>query len=146
MDNLEISQALQDLSSFGGARPADILPRDGHYKFYVLNTDTSDRRGKHWVAVYLNPYQPEFFDSLGHSPVFYHKEFEYLLINHSPNQPNYLYNSKRLQQFGSNVCGLYCIYYIVLRDRGYSMHDIVNTFTGRLDVNDELVKNFYNQL
>ena len=37
-----------------------------------------------------------------------------------------LYVSVQIQEFYSNVCGQYCIFYMSLRARGHSMDDIVH--------------------
>ena len=57
-----------------GAQPANFLFQflfQGP-KFVVLNTDESDGKGLHWVAVFV-PYSGplEFFDPLGESPETY---------------------------------------------------------------------------
>jgi hypothetical protein len=43
---------------------------------FIVNTDLSSGPGKHWVCFYFPKKGPaEFFDSLGHSPEFYHSLF-----------------------------------------------------------------------
>ena len=85
---------------------------------------------------YSNPYlknlkPDEFFDSLGNTPAYI---FEHVL------QKPYLTNCNRLQDFGSNTCGLYYIYYTMCRYAGMIMRDFVNTFSVReLEMNDRFV-------
>ena len=96
--------------------------------------------GSHWVAVYMAKV-PEFFDSLGRSPSFYYKEFEYFLIKHGP---NYIYNSQRIQNYGSEVCGQYCLYYVLQRSMGYFMREIIQQFSStRLEYNDTRIQEYY---
>ena len=64
----------------------------------------------------------EFYDSLGHMPEYYGVGFEKIL------KRKYLKNVGQLQQSTSNVCGLYCPYYIMKRHRGKKMKDIVKNF------------------
>lgn len=145
MNTQEIIHALKNVKQFQGVRPADDLPRISRLstsRFYILNTDPSDKPGEHWVAVYIGE-TPEFFDSLGHSPSHYYNEFEYLLVNRGP---KYMYNAKRIQNYGSDVCGHYCIFYVVLRSMGYSLKDIVRVFNNDLYSNDRVVRLFYDQL
>lgn len=47
-----------------------------------------------------------------------------------------------MQGVDSNVCGHYCLYYLLNRCRGISMEDIVNTFNGSYGNNDQYVLNY----
>ena len=76
---------------------ADRLPKSRiqRPKTLVLNTDPSNRPGEHWVCFYFPEIGPaEFFDSLGHSPEYYHRNFQSLLI---VNGPEYLHHTRRIQ-------------------------------------------------
>lgn len=141
MNTTQILDALQCVKQFGGVIPADKLPDKPKHKFYIINTDPSYLPGKHWVAVYMCKV-PEFFDSLGHAPTYYNKEFENFLINHGP---NYVYNSQRLQNYGSDICGLYCIYYVLKRSSGISLKKLVQNFNN-LDYNDIKVREYFRRL
>ena len=91
--------------------------------FVISNTDISSGTGKHWVVFYFprrGPY--EFFDSMGNSPESYSVGFEKIL-----NKKYLMYNGQ-LQQNSSNVCGLYCAYYVIKRYHGKSMRHVVNEF------------------
>lgn len=134
----QIIRALQEINQFGGVIPSNKLPQNVRNKFYVINTDPSYMPGKHWVAVYTAKV-PEFYDSLGRPPSFYNKDFEYFLINHGP---NYIYNSQRIQSYGSSVCGVYCIYYVLKRSMGYSIKEIVQEFSTDLENNDRKIEKF----
>ena len=141
MYSTEIYHALKSIASFGGIRSADQTEGLRPDKYYILNTDPSYKRGKHWVAIYMGE-TPEFFDSLGRRPEHYN--FRDLLVNGSRRRDyGYLYNSKRLQNRNSRVCGEYCIFYVWLRSCGYSIDDIVNRFDDNLKYNDEVVSNFH---
>lgn len=141
MNTKEINNALRYLRNFGGVLAADQLPMiQVKGKFYIINTDPSTKPGKHWIAVYMDE-TPEFFDSLGQAPSTYKKEFEYFLINHGP---EYIYNTQRIQNYGTDKCGEYCIYYVILRGMGFSMKQIVKRFsTVNLQYNDNTVHKFY---
>jgi hypothetical protein len=81
--------------------------------FYIVNTDTSDLKGSHWVVYYVQNGITEFFDSCGKNGYYYGME------------KGELFNNVVLQ--GSlPVCGYYCLYFCLLRCRGISMHSIVN--------------------
>ena len=130
------------LKNFAGVFAADTLPSNISHlpKFLIVNSDVHSGPGQHWLALYIPAQGPsEFFDSLGHSPKQYLASFEQFLINHSP---QYIYSNKRLQNYGSDTCGLFVLYYVILRCRGYTMQDIVNNFSTNLAQNDILTLHF----
>ena len=53
---------------------------------------------------------------------------------------DYVYNAAPMQQNFSNVCGFYCVYYILHRARGHSMVDIIDTLI--INDGDFVVKDF----
>ena len=125
---------------YGGVLPSNELPTHivrNKPKLYVVNTQKSNQRGQHWIAIYLNANEPEYFDSLGNIPL---KEFEDFLIL---NGPHYLRNMKQVQAINSNLCGLFCLFFAYFRTRGVEMQDILNMFKKDYAFNDLLVKFFY---
>ena len=93
----------------------------GNGRFIIENTDTKDGPGKHLVTFYFTDRGPDkLFDSLGNTPEYYNVGFETLLQN------PYLMNCSRLQDLGSDPCGLYCAYYLVCRYAGKTMKDLVH--------------------
>ena len=92
-------------------------------RFVISNTDTSQGPGQHWVTFYFPKRGPfEFFDSLGHRPEYYGVGFEKIL------RKQYLKNVGQLQQSNSNVCGLYCAYYVIKRHRGTTLRDFIKDY------------------
>ena len=146
MNTREITADMRGVRRFGGVWARDQLLRevsdDDYDKYFIVNTDPASKPGSHWVAVYTGD-SPEFSDSLGQSPSTYGKEFQLFLLQHGS---RYIYNSKRLQNISSDICGQYCIYYILLREMGYSMGQVAKSFTNDLRMNDEIVKEFYTSL
>ena len=51
-----------------------------------------------------------------------------------------MYNSKRLQSIGSDVCGDYCVLFTFFRSRNYDLKWFVELFSSNTDRNDSLVK------
>ena len=129
-----------DLQSILGEYPVRICSADNieKDKFVIANTDSKDGPGKHWVAFFFTDSGPdEFFDSLGKPAEFY--DFEEEL--HKP----YLTNCNRLQEFGSNACGYYCVYFVMCRYAGMALSDIIKVFNVRdLSANDRFVRTFVN--
>ena len=127
---------------FAGVFAADTLPSNisSLPKFLIVNSDDQSGPGQHWLGLYIPEQGPsEFFDSLGFSPKQYLASFERFLINHGP---QYIFSNKRLQNYGSDTCGLFVLYYVILRCKGYNMQDIVNNFSSNLAQNDILASHF----
>ena len=113
----------------------DELPNKSEIPvLYVVNTDTSEGFGKHWVCVFIQEDMIEYFDSLGKEP----KELYKFLRNQ--NIP-FKYSLKQIQQNYSDVCGDYCILYSYFRSRGYGIEWFLDLFDNqRLTENDILVE------
>ena len=101
---------------------AGVRPRT-----FIVNTDTCDRGGSHWVAFHFPLVGPtEFFDSLGSAPETYYRHFANVLI---VNGPQYYYCSSKIQPDDTDTCGLYCLYNFKRRHRGMKLPDIVKDFS-----------------
>ena len=118
---------------FTGVFPRDRIPTITQFPCcFILNSDSSNQPGSHWLAIYLpNDCCLEFFDSYALPPSFYGFSFTSTISN-----------NKLLQSNSSNVCGQYCIFYLIQRSRGYSMRDIQNMFCLDSNWNDMRVANF----
>ena len=112
-----------------GVYAADKIPKYIRRGGFIANTDKSSKPGKHWCAFFFDGNgQSEFFDSYGKPPAYYNNAFATCLSNNSIVQ---LYNSKTLQNNFSNVCGQYCLYFLIHRARGQNIKDIVETLYSR---------------
>ena len=117
----------------------DVVPKDGlptmidAFTFaFVCNTHDGDKPVQHWIALYVDAdRRGEYFSSYGLPPL--HGAFRVFLNEHCS---EWSPNAKRLQNPLSNMCGQYCIAYLVLRSNGIPMKAIVNTFGSDLVVND----------
>ena len=114
-------------------------------QIWIVNTDKCGGKGLHWVTFYCPKKGPlEFWDSLGYPPKYYHQRFQNILI---ASGSSYKYICSRLQAESSNVCGHYCIYFVLQRIKGRSMSDIVLDFNiSYLYANDQLVYDFVNDV
>ena len=132
MNNIQILKMLKDYSVT--VTSADQV-KYGQGLFVISNTQNSDQPGEHWVTFYfprdgLN----EFFDSLGKTPEHYDAGFENIL------KKPYLMNTNQIQDSSSDICGLYCIYYVMYRHGGMSFSDLMSVFdVDKLNLNDALV-------
>ena len=100
----------------------------------IVNADSSNKPGSHWLVFYFPRKGPaEFFDSMGHSPQFYHQRFKnYLIVN----GPVFLHNTKRIPDFNSDFCGEYCLQFIIGRSRGMTFCDFLHWFGQNYAYND----------
>jgi len=116
---------------YRGIYPIDRLPTI-EPGYYIINTENHDEPGEHWLVVYNDNGQIEYFDSFGRPPL--DKRLYSFLGS------DYKYNEAELQQLFSNACGFYCVYYILHRVRGCTMEEII-TILNRSD-GDFIVKDF----
>lgn len=117
--------------------PCDLLPHSDRYPYAVVaNTDTSDKGGRHWVAIYAtSPTFAEYFDTSGRPPSGLIKEY---LSKFS----NVLTSDTPVQSPFTDVCGAYCIYFIMQRCSGKSFREITQGLT-RMPEADLTVCTFY---
>jgi len=135
----ELKKDLYSKQIFKNVVPRNRLPKYIKYpSAYVINTHNHNQPGEHWLAVYFdNKRNCEFFDSYGLSPNFYN--FEKSLKKLSK---NIKFNSIQLQADNSFYCGYYCVYFILLKSRNFSLKEIQQLFSDKdFRFNDDLIKN-----
>lgn len=116
-----------------GVFPFDKIPDKYDHRplGLIINIDNSEQAGRHWIAVYFDSHGlGELFDSYGNSP-------EYFGLKSSLN-----YNDVRLQSPFSDVCGQYCIFFLLHRCRGITMKEIVERFSNNVNKNDSFVRQY----
>ena len=126
MDDFTINKILLSnkvtKDSFIGVFSSDTLPSYAQTGYYVVNLDTSQQPGSHWIAIKISKSKckNEYFGSYGLGPptVCFKRFMKY----------NYIYNSKRLQHSLSTTCAQWCIYYIWRKCQGWSLRDILKPF------------------
>lgn len=122
---------------FRGIFARDRVPKCLIPGFFIWNNDLYTGTGEHWLAVFVSDaYKVEFFDSFGQPYQFY----GWNILG------DVKYNKKSLQSPDSDVCGMYCIYFLYFRCRGLSMERIVADFSSNARHNDEYVRQFMNTL
>jgi len=101
---------------------------------YVLNTAPSFSTGEHWCVVFVFEDFCEFFDSYGNPPEFF--GLKRSIFQHCP---RIISNPQRVQSFFSMTCGHHCLYYALMRARGFSLTEILSTYTKSCLLNDDRV-------
>lgn len=143
MNTLQISEILEraidiEDARFEGVFPRDLLPRlfRSYPACVVVNADSSDKPGSHWIALYfISPTHCELFDSYAHDHNFYNLP----LHNHRSIVRNHI----QVQALDSNVCGQHCIYFLCLRSMGFTMKTIQHQLSNsNLRGNDHRVTKF----
>ena len=106
---------------------------------WIANTDIARSSGIHWVAFYCASQASylEFFDSFALSPAYYsiplQSRFRGLIsVNHS-----------QLQSDSSDVCGLWCLYFIVMRAQ--CRFNTSNFSRSDYNFNDRLLRRIINR-
>ena len=138
-----ISQDKTVMMGFRGIRSADLLPKilqSG--QSLIFNASDSDEIGSHWMCLFQEATTLELFDSLGNPPNFYD------LKGKLPHSSILTYTNRRLQG-NSDVCGVYCMYYLFYKSRGFPTSKIINDlFSMDRDQNDryliDFIKTLYN--
>lgn len=130
---------------FEGVYAADTLPRHVHKRpaLLIANTDPISREGQHWVAFYIGEHgEGEFWDSYGFPPlVSHHRKFLNRLCK------KWTFNHTSLQAIDSQVCGEYCVLYLVHRAHGHSLHDFVKKlFCSHPEKNDLTVRRLFKRM
>jgi hypothetical protein len=116
---------------FLGAQPSDIsrlinfnwneLQNKYKYVSIVFNIDKHTRPGQHWLCCFIDNVTKtvEYFDSLGHQPNKYIREF---LLNF---ETDYTFKINKIAfQDKSNLCGLYACWFTILKLEGNTFEKI----------------------
>lgn len=111
---------------------------------FIVNTDISSRPGTHWLAMFMRDNVVDFFDSYGQYPGAYTPLFTRWICRHGL---RVRINQKRVQSDSSNVCGLYCLYFLRQRLLGLSMTQITAGFdTSNLEANDRYILDLFTRV
>ena len=109
--------------------------------YLIVNIDSSQLPGSHWLALGVYQNRIEIFDPLGFK-IFKWSSIpcELLQFLHRLVGSRKLKISKRIQSSNSNLCGFYCIFYVMMRPY-FSWNMIQQQFTVNLTNNDlKLIK------
>ena len=124
---------------FHGVYPIDLIPNDlPRPSIIVFNQDKSTGMGTHWIVLhYKEDNMTEHFDSIGKKPMIY---IHNLLISKNM---SYMYNNKTLQNYGTNTCALFCLFYSFYSCRKVSFQHIMTMFSDNLLSNESIVIKFF---
>ena len=111
--------------------------------FLIVNIDSSNMPGSHWITLGIFQKHIEVFDPLGFN-IFNWSRVPCNLISfiHRLSVTRKILISKRVQSDTSNLCGFYCLFYLFLR-KTKSMRTILSFFYTELSLNDNVLLNFF---
>ena len=114
--------------------------------FLIVNVDSTEMTGSHWLAIGLFTDKIEIFDPLGFTIFNWARVPCHLLeFLHRMSVSREVRVSPRIQSETSSFCGFYCIFYIILR-RFTVLRKIVSCFTttfSKMAENDNVLIKFY---
>lgn len=135
---------------FKGCMPYDAIPIVRIKRFpavYIINNCTLDDSAQntdicHWLALHVGPKQITIFNSAGGN------EFKFLepIVKFLAKQKKpVIYNNNQIQDYGSSVCGLYCLLFIYLMSKNISFRKFISSFHRRnFQKNDKIIKLLFN--
>lgn len=123
----EIEDILKGFKQFIGVVPMDHVEKldpKGKKQFcFVVNTDTSEGKGKHWVACYVDTNKQktiEYYDSMAEDcPKMFQSGIKKLIDKLKiPIYLKFKHNKIRNQKYGTDTCGIMCVMYLLKRMNG----------------------------
>ena len=144
-----ITQSLKCLPNFIGCFAENQLSSlviTQYPTFLVVNVDSYQMKGSHWLAIGIFETSIEIFDPLGFT-IFNWTRVPCGMLGflHRMSVTRKVKVSQRIQPSHSHLCGFYCIFYLVLRSHS-SFRTIQSFFThfdSKLSRNDTLLYKFF---
>lgn len=137
MNTHEINQILRKLKPFVGTFACDSCPSvKKRPAGLVINTDPTNEKGEHWVALWLlENGTGEYFDSFGFPPLV--PEIQTYINMECPQ--GFKYNNKTLQHPMTNTCGPFSIAFIIAKTEGEEFGFFISKFSFDLEKNEDLL-------
>ena len=107
--------------------------------YLIVNLDSSQFEGSHWISIGLFSNRLEIFDSLGFN-IFSWREIPCSLLNFllKFSVGRKVVTNTKIQSDMSKLCGFYCLFYVLARNV-MSFKKIKAYFTTDLKQNDKLI-------
>jgi hypothetical protein len=120
---LKINEYTKD--TFKGTYSADEVKHLELNSNYIVNLDTRESNGSHWVLLSRHAEGPvSYFCTSGMPP------FELNITKLLDQYPIIYYSPEKIQAAPSRSCGLYCVLIAYFIARGLSLRESINVFTG----------------
>ena len=135
----DINNILIGVNGYIGCYSCNKLPSIKIVKkpvYIIVNTDTDDGEGEHWVSLILYKKKCLYFDSFG-VKIINKYIIDWLL---KLKYKNYIYSNVVIQPFYSDLCGLYVSCFILVIYKKYGYNYFLNLFNEYdLSVNDKII-------
>ena len=140
----EITSTMSGVDNFIGCYAEDQLSNITFTSFpcfIIVNIDSSNLPGSHWITIRFDRKSIEVFDPAGFE-IFNWSRIPCTLLNfiHKLTVSRQITLSSRLQSPKSHLCGFYCIFYVLYRNH-HSLSQLSSLFTTDLSRNDRRLKN-----
>jgi len=141
-----LTSALNCFPNFIGCIPEDKL-NDLVLRslpcFIIVNIDSGNLPGSHWITLGIFPNSIEIFDSLGFD-LFNWTRVPCTLLNfvHRLSVTRKVIVSHRIQSDYSTLCGFYCLFYMFMRYHT-CMKTVLSYFGPKLACNDSILTKFF---
>ena len=120
------------IKHFRGIHSRDGLPKQIKMnECGIVNLDSRIGPGTHWVAYRNGDKSTEYFDSFG--LIMPNEVMKYLMTS----DKQIFYSGDESQERDSVLCGYWCLYYLLERQRGVPMLDVIHNV--KFDMNDQTV-------
>ena len=141
MLSTEFPVYLNDLKAqYLGCFSSDNYPKTlNEFEFFIVNKDSSEEKGSHWMLVISGEKEVEFFDSCGTDEEFVKKFLRF------KQQTVCVFNKTPVQPINSNSCGQFCIFFAHKRllNKDQSFRTVINRcFSQDQEKNNKKVLNF----
>jgi len=144
---IEILIEACQVPDFKGVYTVQSIPQLKEKEFVIFNL-SAELPGTHWAYLILDSIDEtghchyQLMDSLGAKSSFVKDNFN--SINAA-----YVYNTFPVQPETSNKCGLYCVYFAIIKSENEDIDDffelLSDSFSSDLNKNDEIVISFLTQ-
>ena len=114
---------------FDGVYPIDQLEEIiMKPQLVIVNTDPSNSKGEHWVAIFFEGNSVNFFDSFGQKVSSYGEEIVNFIDRYS-NINQCISSTKRVQPLHTDICGELCLYFAYLKCLGFDLNTIIKSLS-----------------
>ena len=137
LTNFEIQKYYENEPRFNGVFSRDNLPKKIKDGAYVINLDEYADTGTHWIALFCNRIEIDYFDNSG--------------VEHIPEEIKEFIGNKnirasifRVQANNSVICGFFCIGFIDFILAGKKLTDYTSLFSPHdFKKNDSIILSYF---
>ena len=143
LSNFDLSKVLAQDRGFLSVFPREQLPKRLPYypTALIINTDTANLRGKHWVAIFIDKNRlGEYYDSAALPPPLMIVTWLNRFTSHWKTVVQ-----RPLQNPLSTACGYYVIYFIKERFKVLHSQVLMQVFSNDVINNDSYVIQYVNR-